>query len=49
MYGSFIKMPGKMASPEKRSYYYGTEGVLSSSYMYYILQSIPTMSTAMKD
>jgi hypothetical protein len=27
LYGSFIEMPGKRASPEKRSYYFGTEGV----------------------
>jgi hypothetical protein len=28
LYGSFIEMPGKRASPEKRSYYFGTEGVV---------------------
>jgi hypothetical protein len=27
LYGSFGEMPGKTVFPEKRSYYYGTEGV----------------------
>jgi hypothetical protein len=27
LYGSFSEMPGKTGPPEKRSYYYGTEGV----------------------